>query len=89
MILLDNFSLRKTHKPGFKLTGYTYGHKTFTDGSWVIISNPAKFNRNTRIVTTRSGSEYRLGKISQNYATAYEGAENRLFSALEKKLRLV
>tara|TARA_Y100000310_G_scaffold209426_1_gene210065 strand:- start:15850 stop:16119 length:270 start_codon:yes stop_codon:yes gene_type:complete len=89
MILLDNFSLRKTHKPGFKITGYTYGDIRFNDGSWVIISNPAAFNRKTRIITTRNGSQYRLGCINQNYANTYEDAENRMFDALEKKLRLV
>lgn len=87
MIVLDNFSVRKTNRPGFKLTGYVYDHPKFTDGSGICLSNPVSFDEETRILKTRSGTEYRLGKIDPRYAQIYDDAEARLFVALKAKVK--
>jgi hypothetical protein len=89
MIILDNYSIRKTNRPGFKMTGYVYGHfnPKFNDGAGIVISNPIAFDRINRIIVTRSGTRYKLGKINPEYADRYADAENRLFQTLEDKLK--
>ncbi len=87
MIILDNFSVRKTDKPGFKLTGYVYDHPSFIDGSGIVLSNPMEFDRKARVIITRSGTKYKLGKIDVQYAQMYENAENRLFNTLEERMK--
>lgn len=88
MIILDNFSLRKTNRPGYKITGYVYDHPKFEDGEGIVISNPVLFDREKRIIKTKSGTEYRLGKIDAIYANMYKDAEERLFKTLEEKVEL-
>ena len=89
MIVLDNFAVRKTHRPGFKITGYVYGHTNdkFPDGSGIVTSNPVEFDRVSRVITTRSGTKYKLGRIDPAYAATYSDAENRLFQTLENKTK--
>jgi hypothetical protein len=50
----------------WKLTGLVVGHKSFMDGDEISVSQPVHFNRKEMVVTTKSGSKYKLEECGGN-----------------------
>lgn len=62
------------------LRGKVYGHTKFTDGESVITSYI--IGKRAHLVVTKSGSLYKLGRVSKEYAKLYPNARKRLFNSL-------
>ena len=73
MVRLDNWSVCSAGRIRYTppelqvkaLQGNAFGHPRFEDGKHVVTSSP--FSIKGRIVTTYSGSVYKLGKIDPEY----------------------
>lgn len=55
------------------LSGEVYGHLRIPDGEFVVTSNIVKAEG--RLVYTRSGSVYELGKVAARYEKEYPGRD--------------
>lgn len=64
----------------YRLHGKVYGHPRFKDGDSVTTSSIDKTEG--KLILTRSGSKYELGKVNSEYEALYPNAEERLFSSL-------
>lgn len=50
----------------YRLCGDVYDNPRFEDGSEVKVNVPVEYNYTTRVVTTRSGSEYQIGSFAMS-----------------------
>ena len=62
------------------LHGRVYGHAKFADGETVRTSYIV--GKRGHLVVTKSGSLYKLGRVSKKYAKLYPNARKRLFNSL-------
>jgi len=65
-------------KDCWRLNGNVYGHPNHDEGASIFPSTPKSLDRETRILTTVSGTQYYLGNA--------EGDENEWFAQLEKDI---
>jgi hypothetical protein len=67
------------------LQGTVTGDRRFADGAHVVTSPIVGVVKARGTVVTRTGTEYRLGRVDRAYARLYPNARKRLFANLPEK----
>ena len=60
----------------YKISGIVYGHSYFEDGTLIATSSIMKIKDG--VAFTRTGSQYKLGKVDAEYLELYPDAEKLL-----------
>lgn len=75
IVKLENWAFEACSSPWtapeavrLRLTGVCKGHHRKPDGSRIVTSKVEQIHHSTRLVRTASGTVYRLGKVSAEYA---------------------
>ncbi len=88
---LENWSMVNRNENSYQapeqgipaLSGEVYNHPRFEDG--LIVTTSSIINKKGENVLTYSGSEYELGKVSEEYEKIYPDAKERLLNSLKEK----